>query len=144
MSLKTTSYLELSHITEVLDRKHHQNYLYDLNKSNLHFYDWCDKKGYTKNYRGVDKQGHEAGSSQIWFKEYNQAKDGLAQQPESLNFWSYCFDHYLCDSSSNFFYFDKNYDLSGHPQWIKQVYLEICQEFGHHFPDGIVTVLNES
>jgi hypothetical protein len=50
----------------------------DLKGSDDHFYKWCDSKGYVEK----DPEGKCQGSSQIWFKEYNQAPDGAAACPE--------------------------------------------------------------
>ncbi len=55
----------------------------DFKDSGCHFYKWCDSKG----YGNKDPEGKSRGSSQIWFKEYNQSPEGEASRPEYIDFW---------------------------------------------------------
>ncbi len=138
MKTKKIEYITISEIQDHLDEKHHVNYLYDYLKRDLHYYEWCEKKGYK-----VDPEGKYAGASQIWFKEYQQDPNGMALQPESLDFMKYCFDHYILDFNSHFFYFNDKYDTSHLPEWVGKIYLEICNDFKKLFKDGVVVALNE-
>lgn len=55
----------------------------DLHNSHSHFYTWCDAKGYGQ----TDPEGKSRGSSQIWFKEYQNDPTGNAARPPYCNFW---------------------------------------------------------
>lgn len=69
---------------------------YDVSRASPHYYNWCKRHNKPK----LDPDGKEAGSSQIWFKEYNRALDGVVVRPPRRNLWHWFLDQYDFDDQS--------------------------------------------
>lgn len=136
MSTKTVKYVPLSTVCAELDKDFHQNVLYDFNGANLHFYKWCDKKGYGEK----DGAGKQRGSSQIWYKEYQNDPEGEAACPEVLNFLDFAAEQYLFDPQAVFVYVDEEDCERDYPEWVLECVRRIHNKFKHHFEDGTVVI----
>ena len=60
-----------------------------------HFNNWCNKHGLPQR----DKTGKSRNSSQIFFKQYQQAEDGERTKPPYMDYWHYLVD--INDGLSN-------------------------------------------
>jgi hypothetical protein len=70
-----------------------------LNYEN-HFNDWCNKHGLPQK----DSEGKHRGSSQIFWKQYNEAEDGERTRPPYLDYWHYLVDINEILSNGSFIY----------------------------------------
>jgi hypothetical protein len=128
--LKTDTYIELGDVQEILDVKRHRNFLYDYNGSDIHYYKWCESKGYKRD-----------GSSKVLYAEYKNDPQGEAARPESLNLFSYLADQCILEGVDVYMelpdYLETSKDV---PAWVKDIYIMIKSEFGHLFPNNEVKI----
>lgn len=80
---------ELMNISEERFRDYYDN--------GSHFYKWCDARGYGK----TDPEGKTRGSSNIWYKEYNEAPDGYTVCPPYVDLWHYALVTVIPEDMSN-------------------------------------------
>lgn len=98
------------------------------------FGNWCDRKGYGQ----YDSEGKHRGSSQIWYKEY-QEDESVTDVPY-LDGWHYFLSYHfddLCRGGANYMRFEYNEDsdepdFTIHPDWIQPVYKAIYNEVKEH------------
>jgi hypothetical protein len=69
----------------------------DLKHSHGHFDTWCDQQGYGKK----DPEGKHRGSSQIWFKEYNESPTGKVKCPPYVDLWHLALESVVPDNMHN-------------------------------------------
>lgn len=104
---------------------------FDVSKRCHHYYNWCKKHRKPK----LDPDGKEAGSSQIWFKEYNRALDGVVVCPPHRNLWHWFLDQYdfddQCTTTNSRHYLDvvvteAILDESA-PDWVSGILLPLVE-----------------
>lgn len=100
---------------------------YDVFDSGSHFDKWCDKKGYGQK----DSEGKKRSSSNLWFAEYSQDKEGLTKCPEYVSVLDWFIDKYMPDQTYNEFDVSiVDFGKPDTPEYMKEFAHYLFAEFG--------------
>lgn len=85
----TLEFYDYSEIQEYIEKKYAVK-TRDYARKWEHSSEWHRKKGHVGK---LDPEGKTLGSSQIWFREYQEDPEGAAKEPPYLDFWHWLLDN---------------------------------------------------